>query len=367
MKNEDYSSHVADLFDGFKNFQLDSYKKNELVNGFVTKNRINTKMMDIVLSNKFNMINLINQFGVYMLLGIAMFLFPILFGITGPQIFSIVFILLFISAPIQRLLVQQQLYHRMKLSFTRVKELFTTLVVTDKDVQPLVEIEINKKERIARIQLENIEYKHANFKFGPVTLNIEEGQVVFVIGGNGSGKTTFLNILTNLYTPCAGNITINDRHKISRVGNYRDSFSAVFIDSKISRFNYGDFLLADNDDYKSWLRIFKMDNVVRDFTESALRRSFSKGQEKRVLLILALLENKQFLVLDEWAADQDPQFRKYFYEVIVPLLKSKGKTVIAVSHDDKYFDVADRIVKFEEGKIAQDLNAADWYKYKEIL
>lgn len=366
-KNEDYSSHVTDLFEGFKNFQLDSYKKNELLNGFLTKNRTNTKIIDIELSNKFNTINLINQFGVYMLLGIAMFLFPIMFGITGAQIFSIVFLLLFISAPIQRLLVQQQLYHRMKLSFTRVKELFTTLAVSDKSTKSLAEREMNKKEGIAKIQLDNIEYKHANFKFGPVTLNIEEEQVVFVIGGNGSGKTTFLNILTNLYIPCAGNITINDRHKISEIDYYRDSFSAVFIDSKISRFNYSDFLLTDNDDYKSWLRIFKMDNVVGDFTQGALRRSFSKGQEKRVLLILALLENKQFLVLDEWAADQDPQFRKYFYEVIVPLLKSKGKTVIAVSHDDKYFNVADRIVKFEEGKIVQDLNAADWYKYKEIF
>ena len=72
-------------------------------------------------------------------------------------------------------------------------------------------------------------------------------------------------------------------------------------------------------------------------------------------LIVALLEGKQVFVFDEWAADQDPLFRKIFYQRLLPELKSRGKTVVAVTHDDRYFAVADQVIKLEEGKVVQTL------------
>ena len=56
------------------------------------------------------------------------------------------------------------------------------------------------------------------------------------------------------------------------------------------------------------------------------------------------------LIFDEWAAEQDSQFRKYFYEVLLPTLRVQGKGIIVISHDDRYFDMADRLIKLERGK-----------------
>jgi ABC-type siderophore export system fused ATPase/permease subunit len=98
-----------------------------------------------------------------------------------------------------------------------------------------------------------------------------------------------------------------------------------------------------------------LDKVVEDDQEGSARRRFSKGQGKRMAMIFSLLERKPIIVLDEWAADQDPHFRKYFYEVLIPRLKEQGKTIIAVTHDDAYFQYADRIVKFDYGHIVRDI------------
>ena len=97
-----------------------------------------------------------------------------------------------------------------------------------------------------------------------------------------------------------------------------------------------------------------MDNIVTDTKDESARRSFSKGQSKRMSLIFALLEEKPIMVLDEWAADQDPHFRKYFYEKLIPQFKAQGKTIIAVTHDDAYFKFADRIIKFDNGRIVKN-------------
>lgn len=79
----------------------------------------------------------------------------------------------------------------------------------------------------------------------------------------------------------------------------------------------------------------------------------STGQKKRLAYIASVLEDKQIYVFDEWAADQDPEFRKYFYEVLLQDLKQKGKTIIAVSHDDRYFSAADKVIKLEYGSISK--------------
>ena len=73
----------------------------------------------------------------------------------------------------------------------------------------------------------------------------------------------------------------------------------------------------------------------------------------RKALISALLEDREIYIFDEWAADQDPQFRKRFYEKIIPELKQKGKTIFAVTHDDHYWNLADIVVKMEYGRIVE--------------
>lgn len=135
--------------------------------------------------------------------------------------------------------------------------------------------------------------------------------------------------------------------------------AAVFTDNHIFSHNYDNYSLEKNEEYQKLLKIMELDKVVLDDKEESARRSFSKGQSKRMSMILALLENKPILVLDEWAADQDPHFRKYFYENLLPKLKEEGKTIIAVTHDDAYFKYADRIIKFDYGQIVKDFKVDD--------
>ncbi len=82
-------------------------------------------------------------------------------------------------------------------------------------------------------------------------------------------------------------------------------------------------------------------------------RSLSQGQRKRLALVVAYLEDRPFYLFDEWAADQDPAFREVFYRKLLPELRARGKAVLAISHDDRYFDVADRCVKLENGRLVE--------------
>ena len=77
----------------------------------------------------------------------------------------------------------------------------------------------------------------------------------------------------------------------------------------------------------------------------------SQGQRKRLALLTAYLEDRSIYLFDEWAAEQDPEFRAHFYEELLPQLKAKGKTLLVATHDDRYFDLADMVVKMELGRL----------------
>ncbi|MGB8129136.1 MAG: hypothetical protein WCG81_05045 [Candidatus Angelobacter sp.] len=79
--------------------------------------------------------------------------------------------------------------------------------------------------------------------------------------------------------------------------------------------------------------------------------SLSQGQRKRLALLTAYLEDRPVYVFDEWSADQEPVFREVFYRHLLPALRDRSKTVVVISHDDRYFDVADRVIQLEYGRI----------------
>jgi putative ATP-binding cassette transporter len=79
----------------------------------------------------------------------------------------------------------------------------------------------------------------------------------------------------------------------------------------------------------------------------------STGQRKRLALFAALAEKRPILILDEWAADQDPGFRLFFYNEILPYIKNENITIIAITHDETYFNLADRRLHLESGTITQ--------------
>jgi len=193
------------------------------------------------------------------------------------------------------------------------------------------------------------------FEIGPINLTIRKGEILFIAGGNGSGKSTFLKLLTGLYSPTGGGFVTLDDETLSRENyqNYRELFCATVSDFHLFRKLYG-LESIDEQRVKELLKQMELQRKTGYADGKFTNLDLSTGQRKRLAYIAGILEDKPIYVFDEWAADQDPTFRKYFYETLIRDLKALGKTVIAVTHDDRYFDKGDRLIMMEEGKIVSD-------------
>lgn len=358
--NEHYYNYVNDVIKGFKNLKIDASKRMNLMNKHLIPNRDEAKDLDYKINFVFLSINLISQYGLYLVIGAILFLLPALGFLSKTEVGSYVVILLFITGPINNLINLQHVYAQYMVANDRIKKFLIDFQVEEnEDIATII-----PEGKFESIALKNICFSYENsepdniFELGPIDLNIDKGEMIFVIGGNGSGKSTFINILSGLYQPSHGEIILNGITTNQRSAT-QNLIASVFTENHIFSHNYDNFPLEENKEYQALLKIMELDKVVTDDKEESARRSFSKGQSKRMSLIFALLENKPILILDEWAADQDPHFRKYFYENLLPRLKAEGKTIIAVTHDDAYFKHADRIIKFDYGHIIMDKKVID--------
>ncbi|WP_369790387.1 multidrug ABC transporter permease/ATP-binding protein [Rouxiella sp. WC2420] len=196
-------------------------------------------------------------------------------------------------------------------------------------------------------------YEGQGFGIGPVNLTIKRGEMIFLIGGNGSGKSTLALLLTGLFTPKSGQILLDGvAVDVSSRENYRQLFSAVFTDFHLFGQMIGpDGQAPDSRLVDEWLQQLKMSEKLKIENNRIANLQLSQGQQKRVALLLAAAEGRDFLLLDEWAADQDPQFRRVFYRDLLPRLSALGKTVLAISHDDHYFQHADRLLEMRDGHL----------------
>jgi putative ATP-binding cassette transporter len=357
--NEHYYKYVNDVIKGFKELKIDKTKRNNLMNKYLEPNRNESKDLDYKINFVFLSINLISQYGLYLVIGAILFILPAFNFLSRAEIGPYVVILLFLTGPINNLINMQNVYSQYMVSNNRIKKfLFDFQNNETGELEELVtENCVNKFDSI---DFENVSFTHKNntseksFELGPINLKINQGETIFIVGGNGSGKSTFINILTGLYQPSSGKLILATKDITDQNNVNQNLITAIFTDNHIFSHNYDDYRLEQNKDYRELLKIMELDAMISDDKEESARRPFSKGQSKRMSLIFALLERKPILVLDEWAADQDPYFRKYFYEKLIPKLKQQGKTIIAVTHDDTYFKHADRIIKFDYGKIVKD-------------
>ena len=195
----------------------------------------------------------------------------------------------------------------------------------------------------------------AGFEVGPLDLTVKRGELIFVQGGNGSGKSTFARLLTGLYRPLQGALSVDGQPitEDNRVA-YRQLFSSVFTDFYLfNRLLQGDGAEVRVDEVDDWLKTLGMQHKVRQADGRLSDIRFSQGQRKRLALLMAVMEQRDCLLLDEWAADQDPQFRQFFYHALLPRLQAQGKTIIAITHDDHYFDRADRLLKMDAGQLIE--------------
>jgi putative ATP-binding cassette transporter len=212
-----------------------------------------------------------------------------------------------------------------------------------------------------RLQLCGVMYSHQNadsldeFTVGPIDLTIMPGELLFITGGNGSGKTTLAKLLTGLYPPLKGELWYDEQRVTDENrDNYRQLFSGVFSDFFLFESLLGLEPAQLDDRAREYIWRLRLQEKVRIKDGVFSTTALSQGQRKRLALLTCCLENRPVLFFDEWAADQDPSFKEFFYLTILPGLKDQGKTIIVISHDDRYYGVADRIIHLESGRIVAE-------------
>ncbi|MGB2551941.1 cyclic peptide export ABC transporter [Campylobacter sp. MOP51] len=260
---------------------------------------------------------------------------------------TIALTILFLRAPLMMVVSSIPSLFKSKIAYEKLKKLDLTKYEAEFSMSE------NFPQSWDKLSLKNINFKYdINDEFGlhDINLEINKGEVVFLVGKNGSGKSTLFMILAGLLKPNSGEMYVDDLLITKEnLKAYANTISAVFSD-----FYLFDEVLSDDDKFIDELlkRMFLDKKVsVKDDKFSTL--NLSQGQRKRLAMVAALLEKRKFIILDEWAADQDPQFRKMFYKEILNELKQDGYTVFAISHDDAYFECADKIYSIENGNLSQ--------------
>lgn len=197
------------------------------------------------------------------------------------------------------------------------------------------------------------EQKDEMFTLGPIDLQFYAGEITFLVGGNGSGKTTLAKLLVGLYPPEEGKVILNGAIvDATNRDYYRQFFTTIFSDfhlfDQLLETNHGKDLDQRGNELLAKLHL---QNKVKVQDGAFTTLTLSQGQRKRLALVVAYLENRPFLVFDEWAADQDPVFKEIFYHELLPELRAMGKTILVISHDDRYFHLADRLIRMENGRL----------------
>jgi putative ATP-binding cassette transporter len=348
---------VSHLMDGFKETKI-NHAKGEALYRVYMETVEETRDLGVQTGKRSIVSGLYLQIGVYIILLVTVFILPRYLPTFGEQIMQVTAVVLFLVGTFLSMVQTIPIFTQ---TDAALRDLYRLEQKLDEGVEVIPKPDDKLREAFQNfktIELRNVAFTYgahsgeAGFSVGPIDLTIQRGELLFIVGGNGSGKSTFLKLLTGLYKPSSGRIILDDEliHR-DNLFYYRNIFSAIFGDFHLFDRFYG----CEDVDIKKvqeLIRLMKLEDKV-DFENGKFSTlNLSTGQRKRLALIAALVEDKEVYVFDEWAADQDHHFRKYFYEVILANLKQAGKTVIVVTHDDAYWNVADRLIKFDYGRIA---------------
>ena len=299
---------------------------------------------------------LIGESFLIIVLGAVGFGIPRMFpDISSFTLMSFIMILLYLIGPINGILNSIPTLTNIKISWDRIKGF-------EKDIPANIDPAIldknyQKTTSIEALEAHGIEYQYhdkkgdKSFSVGPIDFSARKGEITFIIGGNGSGKTTLAKLLTGLYQPGKGTVAIkNGGNDEQPLGEY---YSTVFSNFHLFNKLYNVNLDGRDEEIAAHLKTLQLEDKVNIEGNAFTTIDLSGGQRKRLALMLCYLENSPIYLFDEIAADQDPEFRKFFYRDLLPRMKAEGKIVIAITHDDHYFDVADKIVKLDMGKIEE--------------
>ncbi|MEQ9346277.1 MAG: cyclic peptide export ABC transporter [Thalassospira sp.] len=350
---------ISDLFAGIKEVRMWSKRSDTFAIAFdkASANKAEIgKSAQAMISRQ--MIMGISAF--YILLAIIVFIVPVYSDSIDTDVAKISTAVLFMIGPISIIVQSMSVLGMAEQSAGRMIQLSNDLEAIR---EPIAEDGMTLSENFDQVSFDDVSFTYPNrdarhgFALGPIDLTVKRGDLLFITGGNGAGKSTLIKLLTGLYRPTSGKIRINGTQLGPQsLFAYRNLIATVFSDSHLFEDLSGAAEILD-EDAQYWIERFELSHVTGIRDGQFVTIDLSAGQRKRLALITAILEKRPIIVLDEWAADQDPYFRKKFYREILPELKQRGITIIAVTHDDHYFDIADRRMHLETGKLTElDLN-----------
>ena len=345
---------INGMIDGFKEISLHkrkkiAYKADVATSAKVYRDKVTTA--DIRFTDAF----MVGESFLVVLLGLVaigmMELFP---NIRYYTIMSFVIVLLYLIGPVNEILNSVPGIMNLRIAWQRVKR-FINELPANLDLDQIPERSIKKVADYAvdsvTYQFKDAEGNATGFKVGPVSFQLNAGQILFIIGGNGSGKTTLAKMLTGLYAPDRGQVRVNGQAmKPYELSEY---FSTVFSPAHLFEKLYNIDTEAKAESIDELLELLDLHKkvTIQDNHYNTIR--LSGGQQKRLALLQCYLEDTPIYLFDEWAADQDPSYRNFFYRTLLPEMRRQGKIVIAITHDDHYFDVADKVVKMNQGKLEE--------------
>jgi putative ATP-binding cassette transporter len=294
----------------------------------------------------------------FLLIGVVLFGVSVTFQLTEAVLIGYALTILYMIGPLEALLGMLPNFSRAGVAIEQIERLGLPLVGSH-DQEP----DSDAPPPSAWRSLELVGVKHTyyreneddRFVMGPLDLELEPGGITFIVGGNGSGKTTLAKLILGLYRPEEGVVRLDGRPiGIHNLDEYRQLFSAVFTDFFLFDALLGLGSEGLDDRARKYLRDLHLDRKVTVDGGTLSTVDLSQGQRKRLALLTAYLEDRPIFLFDEWAADQDPYFKEIFYRRLLPELRRRGKTVLVISHDERYYDLADRLVKLEDGQIVSD-------------
>ncbi|MDO6434624.1 cyclic peptide export ABC transporter [Flavitalea sp. BT771] len=365
-QNDIFIKYLNEVIRGFKEINIAPIKGAEISERHIHRSINASSVLNQKAQVSFLINRVIGQIAFYIFIGLILLLLGDLFSVDKANLVNIIFLLLYTWSPIETVVLLIPNLSQARASLRRINDL------EDQVNGNTAAEEITFSGDFHRLELKDIAFTYIPeetdgqdkpFSVGPVDFQISKGQAIFISGGNGSGKTTFINILTGLLRQDEGEVFVNGLSiKQEHLKCYKLQFAPVFSDCHLFDEFYG-LPEVDLEKANEYLKLFEIDGKVTVNRQGFSDINLSTGQRKRLALIYAMLEKKPVLILDEFAADQDPHFKRKFYKEIIGYIKQEGFTLIAITHDDNYYQYADKLYKMDSGRMFEIQQLSSLYEY----
>ena len=353
--------HYRTLIDGFRELKLHRGRRAAYLAESLEPTMVSARGQMVRGLSSFAFAEGWSQLAFFGFIGVLLFAIPRLEPISQPTRVAAVLVVLYLMGPLDIILTWVPVLGRARASLSKVQALIPTLERRGDEADdrrfPARRLALRDSVRLEGVTFTYRDgHDDTGFTLGPVDLTLRPGELVILAGGNGSGKTTLVELISGLYKPDSGVVRLDGRMLEDQDREaYRQLFSVVFADGHL----FPDLLGLRGDGIESRAcygleRLGLADRVsVRGSSFSTI--DLSQGQRRRLALLGAWLEDRPICIFDEWAANQDPSFKQMFYHTLLPELRAAGKALLVISHDENHFDIADRVIRLQDGRLIEEV------------